>query len=377
MIIGMDGSLALNKPTGIGRYIVNLISSLSELDDQNSYRLFYHHSRPLRKAAFYKPAKGDFQTRRVRIPGRILNWCCLRLGFPKIEDFLGEVDVFHFTVYSPWRTRKAKTVLTVHDLLAFKHPEFWPEHRGSFFRECHLKAVPMADTICVDSEDAKRDLLDIFGVPESKTRVIHLGVEERFRRTVRASPDRLRRELNIDFPYILNVGIIEPRKNLAGVVEAFSLLKETKRVPHHLVVVGSKGHFHQVVFSRIEKSNHREQIHILGYVPDEELPNLYAGADVFVLPSFYEGFGLPVLEAMACGTPVVTSNDSSLSEIGSGAAHLVDPRNIEEIAWAMEKIIFDKEYGRELSEKGRKRAKEFDWRKTALQTLRVYEDLGS
>lgn len=376
MIIGIDGSLAVNKPTGIGRYIINLIANLAEVDDQNSYRLFYHYFRSVPKSSFYRPAKGNFETRRVRIPGRVLNWSCLRFGFPRIEHFLGEVDIFHFTVYSPWRTKKAKTVLTLHDLLAFKYPHFWPKHRGDFFRECYLKAIPIADAICVVSEATKRDLLEMFRVPESKVKVIYEGVEERFRKTTRAKPDKLK-ELNIDFPYILNVGIIEPRKNLVGVVEAFSLLKDSKKIPHHLVVVGTKGCFYREVIGQIEKSNHREQIHLLGYIPDQELPALYAAADVFVLPSFYEGFGLPVLEAMASGTPVVTSNNSSMSEIASGAAHLVDPANSEEIAWGIEKILFDRDYALMLSEKGKERAKSFDWRKTAIETLKVYQELGS
>jgi len=376
MIIGIDATLALNKPTGVGRYIMNLAESLAKVDDQNSYRLFYHYFRSIPKGSFYRPPKGNFQTRRVRIPGRVLNWCCLRFGFPRLEHFLGEMDVFHFTVYSPWRTKKAKTVLTLHDLLAFKYPQFWPKHKSDFFRECHLKAIPIADAICVDSEDAKRNLLEIFRVPESKVKVIYLGVEERFRRTTQVKSDKLKVP-KIDYPYILNVGIIEPRKNLVGVVEAFSLLKESKKIPHHLVVVGSKGHFYREVIDQIEKSNYREQIHLLGYVPDEALPALYAAADVFVLPSFYEGFGLPVLEAMASGTPVVTSDNSSMSEIASGAAHLVDPTNSEEIAWGIEKILFDSEYTRVLSERGKQRAKDFDWRKTAIETLKVYQELGS
>lgn len=377
MIIGIDGSLALSKPTGIGRYIINLVRNLAEVDDQNSYRLFYHYSRRIPKGSFYRPATGNFQTVRVRIPGKILNWWCSRFGFPRIEHFLGEVEIFHFTsVYSPWRTKKAKTVLTLHDVLPFKHPQFRPKRRSDFLRECYLKAIPTADAICVDSEDAKADLLEIFRVPESKVKVIYLGVEERFKKAAPVEPDKLR-ESNIDFPYILNVGVIEPRKNLAGLVEAFCLLKESKKIPHHLVVAGGEGCFYREVISQIDKSKYREQIHLLGYTPDEELPALYAAADVFVYPSFYEGFGLPVAEAMACGTPVVTSNSTSLPEVASGAAHLVDPANSEEIAWGIEKILFDTAYARTLSEKGKERAKSFDWRKTAIETLKVYQELGS
>jgi len=220
------------------------------------------------------------------------------------------------------------------------------------------------------------DLIELFRVPESKVRVIYEGVEERFTETLSKGKERVRK-YNLDSPYILFVGALEPRKNLIGLLEAFCQLKESKRVPHQLVIAGGKGWLYQEFLDRLDSSKYRDQIRLLGYLPYGELPSLYHNAAAFVYPSFYEGFGLPVLEAMASGTPVVTSNNSSMLEIASGAAHLVDPANSEEIAWGIEKILFDRDYALMLSEKGKERAKSFDWRKTAIETLKVYQELGS
>ena len=376
MIIGIDASLALGKPTGIGRYIINLLDNLSMIDIHNHYRLLYHYFRPVDRASFYHPRQGNFRVQKIRVPGRIMSWLCLNLNLPKVEHLLGKVELFHSTAFFPWPTQKAKLVLTVHDLSVFRFPQFHPQRMVNFYRRCFRNAIPSADRICADSENTKADLAELFKVPEQKITVIYPGVERRFAEAVWRQ-EGVVGKYDLDSPYILSVGALEPRKNLVGLLEAFCLLKESKGVPHQLVIVGGKGWLYQEFLDRLDSSKYRDQIRLLGYVPYGELPSLYHNAAAFVYPSFYEGFGLPVLEAMASGTPVVTSNNSSMLEIASGAAQLVDPANSEEIAWGIEKILFDRDYALMLSEKGKERAKSFDWRKTAIETLKVYQELGS
>ncbi len=205
--------------------------------------------------------------------------------------------------------------------------------------------------------------------------VIPLAAGKQFHPLTESEVKPVLERLGFKFPYILYIGSLEPRKNLLRLLEAYNQLLDWSS-HWHLVIVGARNIWKSEPLEKfVGEHNLQSHIHFPGYIPDDELPALYNGADLFVFPSLYEGFGLPVLESMACGTPVVTSNTSSLPEVAGDAALLVDPYNVEEIAGAMQLILSDVEFAIDLRSRGLERAKKFTWEKTASQTIAVYEQL--
>jgi glycosyltransferase involved in cell wall biosynthesis len=231
-----------------------------------------------------------------------------------------------------------------------------------------------ADKIIAISQNTKNDLIKHFNIPEDKIRVVYLAVNNNYKPVSNEEVKRVKDKYNPNSPFILYVGTLEPRKNIVRLIDAFHRLKQ-KEIPHKLVIAGKKGWKYENIFGEIEKLKLKDDVIFTGYVSDEDLPALYNAADLFVYPSIYEGFGLPPLEAMACGTPVITSNTSSLPEVVGGAGIMVDPYNIDELSNKMQEVLTSKNLRKELSEKGLKRAKMFSWEKCAKETLEVFEDL--
>jgi glycosyltransferase involved in cell wall biosynthesis len=212
------------------------------------------------------------------------------------------------------------------------------------------------------------------GVEEGRVEVLYPGVEERFHPLNEGSLASVKARYSLDFPFILTVGTLEPRKNHVGLLQAYSLMEG--RHPHRLVIAGGKGWLYEGIFQEVERLSLEERVLFLGYVPEEDLPALYNLADLFVFPSLYEGFGLPPLEAMACGTPVVVSALSSLPEVVGDGALLVPPREVEALAEAMEKGLGDPSLRRELRGKGLEQAKRFSWSEAAKRLLAIYKRVG-
>ena len=237
--------------------------------------------------------------------------------------------------------------------------------------------ISRADTVISISEHTKRDIISTFGIPEGKIRVILLAADERFRLiddTV-ATGCVLNR-YGITGEYILYTGPMELRKNVPTLVNAFAILKKEKKIPHFLVLAGNKGGGqYDEVMGIIQKEGLVKSVIFTGFVADDDLPYLYNGASLFAFPSFYEGFGLPPLEAMACGCPVVTSNTSSLPEVVGDAGLMIDPTRPEELAEAMGRVLEDRTLHAELRERGLARAAEFSWRRCAAETMDVYREL--
>jgi len=229
-----------------------------------------------------------------------------------------------------------------------------------------------ADAVIAISESTRRDAIRLYGMDEEKIRVIYEGVSPRF---CVASPEAIsvvRQKHSLPESFILSVGTIEPRKNLTSLLGAYRALKN-QGAEWKLVIVGKKGWLYEGFFSRLRELGLENEVIFPGFVPDEDLPAFYSAADLFVFPSLYEGFGLPVLEAMACGAPVITSNTSSLPEVAGEAALLVDPTSVEELAGGMRRVLESKELRDELRAKGPKQAAKFRWENAARETLSVYE----
>lgn len=294
-------------------------------------------------------------------------------GMPTLKD----CDLFFGTNFRGVFREGMKTVLTVHDMVHEYYPETVEEINMRYYRTEFPEAVQRADLLIAVSEETKRDILKFLPVPENKVKVIYNGVDERFRPvTDSMARDRVRQRYNLPERFILMVGSIQPRKNIAGVLRALaSMVESNKDFPWKLVLAGGGGWKNEGISEQIRALGLNDRVHFTGYVAEEDLPTLYSCADLFVFPSLYEGFGLPVVEAMACGVPVVTSNNSCLPEIAGDAAVLVDPHDTADIANGMLRLLEDQELRNLCVSRGLERARLFSWKTAAQQTLQAFHEL--
>lgn len=265
--------------------------------------------------------------------------------------------------------KSKKTITTVHDFSFILHRDFHTKERIEYFEKNFFQNIYRSDIIITGSEFSKQEILDRLDFKEENVRVIYHGV----RHDVFKKIDDIK--LNFDLPkkFIFSVGSIEPRKNLIGLLGAYNNLSDEIKQEYKLVIAGFKGWENKEIMQIIEKN--KDFITYLGYISDEELAAVYNKASCFVYPSFYEGFGLPPLEAMACGTPVVCSNVSSLPEVGGEAVVYCDPYSVEDIKNKIESVLRDENLQKELSLKGLEQAKKFTWEKSAQEHIKIFNEL--
>lgn len=387
MIIGIDGRSLLTDKTGVGVYTDRLITGLLASDNTINCKLYL--PLPLKLGFAGGKAKGALLRRiaanyggRVELttvefpPQKLQRMLWRFISSPAIESALGNIDVFHATSFIMPPLKFAKGVLTIYDLTFMLFPAFHGKGMQAFTRDIRNYAN-RADCIIAISKHTKRDIMEHLQVPEERIRVTMLAADERYR--IVNDPDSItsvKSKFGIDGDYILYTGTLEPRKNVPALIRAYSQLRNEARITHRLVLAGKKGWLYDEILESVRTLGLERYVIFTGYVADEDMPYLYNGAELFVYPSFYEGFGLPPLEAMACGCPVVTSNTSSLPEVVGGAGLMVDPYRPEELAEAMGRILEDSELRSELRERGLKRAAEFSWRRCAEETLAVYRELS-
>jgi glycosyltransferase involved in cell wall biosynthesis len=285
-----------------------------------------------------------------------------------------QVDVFHGpATLIPLTQGRYGSVVTVHDLVAFVCPETVPHKYAIYMRWLLRRVVQRADQIICVSENTKRDLVQVLGVDPARITVVYLAAPAAFQPFKDAARlEWVRRRYGLSGPYIYHVGNIEPRKNLVRLVKAYLLLRQRLSRRVRLVISGQKGWLTGLLFRELSGLELGDDVVFTGYVPRSDLPLLMSAAELFVFPSLYEGFGLPALEAMCCGTPVVTSNISSLPEIVGSSAVLVDPLDEEGIANGMQRVLEDQDLRQRLVREGLARSKLFSWENTARQTLEVY-----
>jgi glycosyltransferase involved in cell wall biosynthesis len=279
-----------------------------------------------------------------------------------------KVDVVHYPTHmeSPLSLKFFQTVLTFHDLVPLVHPETSTEDIVRKFNRC-VERLRYVDELITDSEFSKREMVDKMGIEPGRVTVCYPGVDQAF--FISEAKEDVVQKYSEGSPYILFVGTLEPRKNVEAIVEA---LAGIERPELKLLLVGKEGWGIERIRTKVRDMGLNQRVVFLGYVPEEDLPFLYQGADVFVYPSFYEGFGIPILEAMAAGTPVVTSNVSSLPEVAGDAALYISPDNVREILEAIKGVLGNRQVRKELRVKGIKKAREFTWDKCARDALRVY-----
>jgi glycosyltransferase involved in cell wall biosynthesis len=294
-----------------------------------------------------------------------------RLQLPLWVDlFTGPVDVFHSPDFVLPPVRRARTILTVHDLTFMRVPQSAFPTVRAYLNQVVPRSVRRADLVLADSQCAKNDLVELLGIPPEKIEVVYAGIEPRFHpfddRSV-LEPVRVRYCLPRRF--ILTVGTLEPRKNHVRLIEAFARLR---REGLKLVIAGGKGWMYEEIFAKIEELDLRDEVIFPGFIADEDLPALYNLAELFAYPSLYEGFGIPPLEAMACGTPVVASNTSSLPEVVGQGGLLVSPTDVEALAEAMQRLLDDSALREQLVARGLVQARRFTWRAAAERLLEAY-----
>jgi glycosyltransferase involved in cell wall biosynthesis len=380
MRVAIDYSAAVNQRAGVGRLVRNQILALADVDRVNQYTLLY--ARPNNGAVAQFPGAGNFSRREVRLGERWLAILWHRAKIPLPVEWLlsAPIDLFHSPDFVLPPLRTARGILTVHDLAFLMRPECADARLRAYLEEVVPRSVRRADYIIADSENTRNDLVVLLGVPPSQVSVVPGGVEERF--TPVTDPARLaeaRQRMGVgDAPFVLAVGLLEPRKNLARLMDAFAIVKSRDgRADLKLVLAGGRGWLVEGILDHHAASQVRDDILLPGFVPDDLLPAIYSAASVFAFPSLYEGFGLPLLEAMACGTPVVASQTSCLPEVAEGAALLVDPNNVEGLATALEQALSDDGLRADLQQRGRERAAVYTWRRAAEQLLGVYQKVAA
>jgi len=359
-------SFLKDQYTGIGRYSYNLVKSLSEIDNENEYFLYAH--------------KGIFDRKR-KIPRFVAPNFHVKVDYFNRgpERALNNIDIYHAPSPDRIDITGGKVIVTVHDLIYLTYPQ---GHTPQTIEETHKQfqqIIGRSQKIICVSKSTMGDLQRHFDISPSKMRLVYQGIDRNvfypLEMPERTKAQELVRLKGVRDPYILFVGTIEPRKNLDGLIRAFTVLKDKKVFTGKLVVIGMRGWMEGPVFDLIERFKLKNDIIFLGYLSSQELCYFYNMAEVFVFPSFYEGFGFPIVEAMSCGTPVVTSNKSSCPEVAGDAALLVDPHNPLEIAGTIEQILGDKGLRKVLQGNGFHRALDFSFISTAKNTLRVYQEV--
>jgi glycosyltransferase involved in cell wall biosynthesis len=374
MVIGIDCRTILHpqggEQAGIGHYTHYLVKGLLAQDSTDTFVLFFDHR--------VKDTGGLERFPNVRIRrfpfSRYKRFLPVTYSHVMIAAFLARenLDVFHAPANILPLSYRGTSVVTLHDLAIYRNPSWFPRQIFS----THLlvpQSLARADQIIAVSESTAVDIETLFNVPRKKISVIHEGVEGFPRRSRVAA--RVKKKFRIAKPYFLFVGTLEPRKNLPRVIQAYAeFVRREGELARgtEFLIAGGKGYRHEAVEEEIREMKVRSRVRLLGYVSHEEKVELMRGALAFVFPSLYEGFGLPVLEAMQVGTPVIASETSSLSEIVGRAGLLVNPENAEEISRAMGQLTANAKLRRDLARRGKTKAKQFSWEKTARETLKVY-----
>ena len=367
--IALDARLAYyRRESGIGQYIVHLARLLPRLDPARGYTIL--QSRKDRVDLAGAPAS---RAQRLNLwtpsHNRFEQWTL------PVELLRARFDLLHSPDFIPPFHGRYRRVITVHDLTFLHYPQFLTPESRRYYNDQIARACAAADHILADSHATQTDLIDLLRVPADRITVVWLATDARFKpQATQAARVRLDR-LGVPQAYLLFVGTFEPRKNLAGLLSAYGLLRERETDAPLLVLAGRRGWLFDETLAQADRLGLRQHMIFLDTPADDDLVALYNGATALVLPSHYEGFGLPVLEAMSCGAPVVISDRGSLPEIAGGAALVVDPDDAHALAEAMSCVSRDADLRARLRERGLARAADFSWERCARETLAVYDSV--
>ena len=380
--IGIDVTSAVVQGGGIGRYTRELVRALAHegsahKGSAHEYR-FFSAKRPSILPVPNPLPEGKHISNHVAPLGErwlYRLWYRLRLPLP-VQLVTGRLDLFHSPDFVlPPVSGGIPTLLTVHDLSFAHYPEVFPEPLVRYLNTVVPWSVGRASHILADSQATKDDLVALWDTPAEKVTVLYSGVDPRFRPVESGEAiTAVRQRYNLgDVPYILAVGTVQPRKNYQMLIRAFAPL--AGKCTHNLIIAGGKGWLYDEMMAEVGRQGLDGRVHFIGFVADDDLPALYSGAALYVFPSLYEGFGLPLLEAMGCGVPILTSDASSLPEVAGNAAVQLSPH--DEAAWtaAMSQLLGDDARRVKMVAAGFRQARQFSWRKSAKQLLGIYDEL--
>lgn len=363
--IALDARLVTYQRGGIGQYILHLIQELPQLDQDGDYTIL----RSRKERAPLAPSAPGF--REVKLwtpPHNRFEQIALPVELARLQfDLLHSPDFI-----PPWRGRFHR-LITVHDLTFLYYPQFLTAESRRYYNDQIERAVRIADHISADSSNTKDDLVRLLGVPPEKVTVVWLAPNPIYRPLDEAACVPVLARLGLSRGFLLFTGTLEPRKNVTGLLTAYRALCDRKASMPPLVLAGRRGWLYNEIFQQITKLKLTDRVRFAENLPNEDLIALYNASALFVLPSFYEGFGLPVLEAMACGTPVVCSERGSLKEIAGDAALLIHPDDLEGLADAMAHALEDESLRAQMRERGFANVTRFSWERTARETLGIYK----
>ncbi len=376
-VVGIDVTSALSQRAGIGRYTRELVSALVRKDKSTEYLLFSASQPSWDLLASRMPPDSNVRYKQSLFNERWLYriWYRLRLPVP-VQLFTGHIDLFYSPdfVLPPVRN-DIPTVLTVHDLSFVHYPETFTPSLRKYLNQVVPKSVRSATHVLADSQTTKEDISNIWQIDEKKITVLYSGVDRSFR-----PPSDNENLVNVrnkydlgDEPYIFSVSTIQPRKNYQMLIRAFKDVAND--FPHRLIIAGGKGWLYDETLAEVNAQGLDDRVRFVGFVDDEDLPALYSDATLFVFPSLYEGFGLPVLEAMACGVPVVVSNASCLPEVAGEAALLLPPQDQQAWTTAIRDLLDDPSRRAQMVASGFLRARQYKWNRAAEKLSGLLQQL--
>jgi glycosyltransferase involved in cell wall biosynthesis len=377
MIIAYDVSHIRQRRAGIGRLATSQIQGLLAADHRRTY-LLHGWAPDLDIETIQSFRRPNVRLSIAKIPGTVKRLYWNKVRIPPLQTLIGSFDVFHCAepLLPPIGNRKA--IISFNDSAYYKFPQFYGKGTARKWDHLYRRALQRADAITVLSENTRTDLIEMMSLPPERIHVVRPPTDPVFSNIgSEALEKEARSRMSLPEEFVLYVGTLEPRKNIPRLVKAFEMFRQSLKRPISLVIVGRLGWLYEEILATIDASPVRKEIMLLNYVADADLAVLYRLASMFLFPSLYEGHGYPVVEAMASGTPVVTSNNSSLKEIGEGAALLVDAENVGEICRAMQRLDSEPGLRQELVLKGLDRAKQFSVKNAVDAILSLYDLLES
>jgi glycosyltransferase involved in cell wall biosynthesis len=371
MKVAVHGShLCQEREDGNQTYILNLFRAIRDIDTTNQYTFYYN------KTTNKKVEALNFEHKIHQAP---FMWTQRVFPFLLRRD---KPDVLFMPIQMlPFlKSKNQKSVVTIHDLAFLLYPETFPA-KDAFLHKLYVReAITKANHLIAITEATKKDIVKFYKVNPDKITVIYHGVDKDRFRLMKEGEENLvtdvKSKYNITKPYILYIGNVQPRKNIQGLIKAYQKMSKNTSHDYQLVIAGAKAWLVEDVMKEIGE-NYREDIIFTGRFEDAQLPPLLWGSNLFVLPSFYEGFGLPILEAMACGVPTLVSNTPSLVEVGGDASLSFDPHSIDDMAKVLDNVISNPDLRTEMREKGLKRVAEFSWNRCAQETINVIKNTNS
>ncbi|MDA3802688.1 MAG: glycosyltransferase family 1 protein [Patescibacteria group bacterium] len=380
MKIGVDIRVLMDeKYSGVSEYTANLLQAiLNQAPSDYQFILFYNCRLNIKKR-MDKWKRDNVEIISTRYSNKLFNYFLQKIfSYPKVDKLIGGVDVFWSPHFNFTSFSDVKRIITIHDLSFLRYPKYFSFRQNLWHKLLNVKKIiRQSDRIVAVSENTKNDIEELMEVDEDKTDVIYSG-NNLEKKEINEKEIKIFRDKYFNsksFSYILYLGTIEPRKNISNLIKAYNIYRDDNESGLKLVLAGRKGWKTKAIFKEYNNSKYRDDIIFLDYIETKDKDVLYKEAEVFVYPSFYEGFGFPPLEAMTYGVPTIVSNVSSLPEVVNDGALMVNPYDPKEIATALEELLNDKELYNHFSKKGRERTQFFNWQKTADKYLQIFKSL--